>query len=302
MPSPIDNLYREIYGDLPAKAGTAYERFAAAALTIAQPKCDAIHDARIRGMFSDTLHQIDVLAAKGTVVGEAKDYSDRGDKVGLSDLQKLAGALVDLPAEKGAFFSATDYTKPARKYAQATEQMLGKATELFELRPSVESDLEGRIQKITFRMHILTPDYGHSQFAPAYTEDGLARIQALEREGVLSQGQSFQLGEIVAADGSPLVTIEELTRRGFDWGENKKAVASWVLPGGYIHVGNSLIPIHGITYVVPKHEEIREFTITAEGRAVLLIKSLDGETDKLIRDVDLKKITFEDNGKATYNG
>jgi len=230
MPSPIDNLYREIYGDLPAKAGTAYERFAAAALTIAQPECDTTHDARIRGIFSDTLHQIDVLAAKGTVVGEAKDYSDRGDKVGLSDLQKLAGALVDLPAEKGAFFSATDYTKPARKYAQATEQMFGKATELFELRPSVESDLEGRIQKITFRMHILTPDYEHSQFAPVYTEDGLARMQALERDGVLSEGQPFQLGEIVEADGTPLVTIEELTRRGFGWGRARKPLRHGFCP------------------------------------------------------------------------
>jgi hypothetical protein len=74
------------------------------------------------------------------------------------------------------------------------------------------------------------------------------------------------------------------------------------LRGGYIHVDDSLIPIHGITYDVPKHEEICEFSITAEGRAVLLIKSLDGETDKLIRDADLKKITFDENGKATYNG
>jgi len=302
MLSPIDNLYREIYGELPAKAGTAYERFAAAALTIAQPGCDAIHDARIRGMFSDTLHQIDVLFAKGTVVGEAKDYSGRGDKVGLSELQKLAGALVDLPAEKGAFFSATNYTKPARKYAQATAQMFGKATELFELRPSVKYDLDGRIQKLTFSMHIHTPDYENSRFAPAYTEEGLARMQALEREGVLSDGQPFQLGEIVAADGSSLIKIEELTRRGFDWGKNKKVAASWVLRGGYIHVDDSLIPIHGITYDVPKHEEICEFSITTEGRAVLLIKSLDGETDKLIRDADLKKITFDENGKATYNG
>jgi len=265
MPSPIDSLYQEIFGDMPTKAGVAFERLAAAAVIISQPGCDAIHDTRIRGIFSDTLHQIDVLAAKGTVAGEAKDYTDRGDKVGLADLQKLGGALVDLPVTKGAFFSATDYTKPARKYAKATEQMFGKATQLFELRPSVDSDLKGRIEKITFQMHILTADYENSKFAPAYTEDGLAMMKALKGDGVLSEGQPFQLQEIVREDGMPFVTIEDLTKKGFCWSGNEIATASWVLPDGYIRVCDHLVAIHGITYQVPKHEEIREFSITAEG-------------------------------------
>ncbi|MFZ4779450.1 MAG: restriction endonuclease [Terrimicrobiaceae bacterium] len=300
-PSPIDNLYREIFGNLPAKRGTAYERLAAAALKLTYPEIDTIHDTRIRGLFSETLHQIDVLADKGTIVGEAKDYTDRNAKVGLSDMQKLAGALVDLPGTKGAFFSATDFTKPAIKYANATEKMFGKATELFELRPSVASDSEGRIQQITFRLHIITPDYKNSQFAPVYTEIGNALMLDLERDGLIGAHQPWKLHEVLRADGTQLITIEELTRNGFSWVENQKEEASWVLPGGYIQVCNTLIPIHGISYVVPKHEEIRESSITAKGRGVLILKSLNGDTDKLISDFDLKKVVFDDNGNVAFN-
>ncbi|WP_396126071.1 restriction endonuclease [Cytobacillus firmus] len=51
-------------------------------------------------------------------MGEAKDYTVQGNKVGRPDIQKLGGAFGDLKdIKEGLFFSATDYTKPAIKYA-----------------------------------------------------------------------------------------------------------------------------------------------------------------------------------------
>jgi hypothetical protein len=100
------------------------------------------HDAKLRGQFSKTLYQLDVHhqpnPGEMATMGEAKDYSDRGAKVGRGDLQKLAGALPDLAEVKGgAFFSATGFTSPAKKYAEAASTLTGgKDISLYELTPS----------------------------------------------------------------------------------------------------------------------------------------------------------------------
>ena len=79
---------------------------------------------------------------------EVKDYTIDKRKVGRSDLQKLQGALTDLDFEKGVFVSATDYTKPAKKYSDGAEiNPLQKEIDLFHIRPSTELDEKGRVKK-----------------------------------------------------------------------------------------------------------------------------------------------------------
>jgi len=114
MSSTIDELYESIFGELPKKKGTAYERLAAAAWKLLDDDSNVAHDTRIRGYFSKSSYQIDVDAIdkEGRHAGEAKDYTDRSAKVGRSDLQKLGGALPDIDVNSGKFFSATGYTKP----------------------------------------------------------------------------------------------------------------------------------------------------------------------------------------------
>jgi hypothetical protein len=92
MASPIEQLYLSIYGELPQKSGTAFERLASIAMYLLEGG-KVRHDAKLRGQFSKTLYQLDVHhqpddGDKATM-GEAKDYSDRGAKVGRGDLQKL---------------------------------------------------------------------------------------------------------------------------------------------------------------------------------------------------------------------
>ena len=114
MSSSIDILFEQLFGYKPKKSGEAYEIISAAVMKLFNKNCKVSHDEELRGTFSNTLYQIDVLLEHQSKkeMGEAKDYTVQGKKVGREDLQKLGGALVDLDEVSGGiFFSATDYTK-----------------------------------------------------------------------------------------------------------------------------------------------------------------------------------------------
>jgi len=63
-----------------------------------------------------------------------------------------------------------------------------------------------------------------------------------------------------------------------------------------------LIPIHGITYDISFDEVIEEIVIEVSGKAMLLLKSIDGSVNKVLCDLDLKRIAFDDNGNAVVKG
>lgn len=81
--SPIDILFKSIFGYLPNKKGTAYEILAAIVTKILEENTSVVHDDRIRGLFSQTLYQIDVLTEKDNrkAFGEAKDYTIKDEKL-----------------------------------------------------------------------------------------------------------------------------------------------------------------------------------------------------------------------------
>lgn len=55
----------------------------------------------------------------------------------------------DLPIKQGIFASATDYTAPAKKYANSTHiNPSQKPINLLHIRPSTELDRKGRVERI----------------------------------------------------------------------------------------------------------------------------------------------------------
>ena len=96
---------------------------------------------------------------------EAKDYSIEGKKVGRGDIQKQAGALNDLPIKQGIFASATDYTAPAKKYANSTHiNPSQKPINLLHIRPSTELDRKGRVERIIINIEMIIDDFEHAQY------------------------------------------------------------------------------------------------------------------------------------------
>lgn len=119
MPSAIDRLYLELFGSIPAKAGTAYEMIAAIVLA-ALGWQDVVHDCteRADGMRAD--HQLDVTCRdlEGKVrrlLIECKEWDTQD--VGQDEMIKLYSVRDELGASDAAMITKRSFTKGARDTA-----------------------------------------------------------------------------------------------------------------------------------------------------------------------------------------
>lgn len=304
MASPVEQLYLSIFGVLPQKSGAAFERLASIAMFLLEGG-EVRHDAKLRGQFSKSLYQLDVHHQPDSddkaTMGEAKDYSDRGAKVGRGDLQKLAGALPDLAEVKGgAFFSATGFTSPAKKYARAAESITGgKEINLYQLSPSTEQDENGFIKKVVINAHFEVPMPAKGQFIPVLT--GVA--QELLKSKFLKEGESkftYQLGlsEFYDSQGNSTLSLEALTTTGY--GEinedDKTAYGCYLLPGHHLNISGVLAELKGLEYHVPHDYFTRQIIITDDSTNRFVVKDESGKALLILTDKRLRQFSFDENG------
>jgi hypothetical protein len=303
MPSPVDKIFKEIFGYLPDKKGTAFERLAAIASYLLD-EGNIQHDARIRGQFSDTLYQIDVhhvnTADKKASMGEAKDYSEQGKKVGRGDLQKLAGALPDLHSiDSGMFFSATGYSKPAKKYAGAAQNITGgKSIDLYELRPSTELDENGFIKTIVVNIHVISPRPHLGNWVPHFTERGNIALKTLLREGEDVRRYDMMLDSFFDERGNKVFTLYDLTSQGYGEinQETNKAHGAFLLSNLFINVEGILAEIRGLEYEIPFEFFTREIRITDNSEHRFVIADEKGKILQFLTDKILQTFYFDEGG------
>ena len=301
--SPIDELYFKLFGEYPSKPGTALERLATIAYREVKAKQTAV-DQRIKGSYSDSTYQIDGLAETddGLEMIEAKDYTIRNDKVGRNDLQKLSGALLDLKdISKGVFASATDYTKPAKQYANTTPKMPNaKPIDLLDIRPSTELDEKGRIKKICIRINTITPEFEKGTYMPIFTKNG---YDALQKDGLLGKPLQIQLENFYDKKKNIVNTFHKLINevsKNIDLSSNVSQIkGTWITSEMYLTINNQMYELDKIDYSIPISIEEKEFTIENDGTPCLLIRSYDRKIDKLLTDEQLKKYKFNDDGSVT---
>lgn len=207
--SPIDELFKKLIGYYPTKEGAAYEIISIAVLSLIENK-DAKHNQFLVGQ-SDSQYQLDGLI-DGNIMVEAKDYTKRKDKVGRDDLQKLEGALTDLPQiKKGYFTSATEYTEPAQKYATGSStNPLQKEIIPIELRPSTEEDEKGRIFQIQLDLTMVSPDFSNGKYNILFSDENerLKLKNYLHNSGLLKL--HLKIEKLYDSDGKVIETIENL--------------------------------------------------------------------------------------------
>ena len=228
---------------------------------------------------------------------EAKDYTDRNAKVGRGDLQKLGGALGDVDVDSGAFFSATEYTGPARKYAAASEKINDKPISLFHLRPSTVTDKEGRILEVHVHIHIATPIYEKAAYQPVFSDDGHKTLDLIMAERQLEQlAIAASFDEILDSKGEFLEKVTEITRVELNRDEDNIAHVSFVTHGGHIYIEDRLVGIRGFTGTIPYVEDVEEIVIKSNGEAKVYIATDDKKTvNTLLTDLDLKRVVFAEN-------
>lgn len=300
--SPVDDLFFQLYGYYPSKAGQSFEMIVAAAFKLLLNK-DVDYDQRIRGQHSGTVYQLDGVINNNSnkSMVEAKDYTLDKRKVGRSDIQKLQGALTDLSVNKGVFVSATDYTNPAKKYAASSSaNPLHKEIELFHIRPSTEEDEHGRIKKIIVNIIAHVPDYWNGKYTPVWTKKGWAEF---EKDGLAGKPINFILENIYKSDRSILTTLTDLTLNHSPettWEEGFIAKAAWLFDDGNFEINGKLYSVRALEYEIAFHVSHSEIVIEGGGNPKIYIKSENGSVNKLITDQDLKKVKFE-NGKVVIS-
>lgn len=305
MPSPIDELYQKVFGSVPTKAGAAFERLAAIATYVTAQDGTVTHDAALTGAHSGSRYQIDVLhqCAEEKSMGEAKDYSARGGKVGRTDLQKLAGALVDLAeVAKGVFWSATDYTQPARQYALAAENMTGKAIHLRGLRESTQVDEQGFIKTIQVRGTYHIAQLNDAIWTTHWSPQGRASLRSLVPKGQRTIEVAGTIEEIFDSAGNKITSMFELTSSGYgDIGEDGKSRGCYWLPGHYVRANGILASICGLEYEIPyaTHTTTFEFTDNSTYRLVVLDET--GAPLRILTDEKLREFDFDSQGRLVIH-
>jgi len=301
MPSPIDKMFEEIFGYLPDKAGTAFERLASIASYLLN-EGDVTHDDKLRGQFSKTLYQLDIhdKSGNGSTMGEAKDYSLQGKKVGRGDLQKLGGALPDLKEiDSGAFFSATEYTAPAKKYAESAVEMFGKPIALWGLRPGTELDEEGFIKTVIIQMHIHMPRPEKARWVPCLTKRGESALKALAKPGAERVEYQTVLSCFYDVSGNEILSLHELTSTGYGETNSETGMSHgcFLLKEHYIEINGIFTEINGLEYELPYENYTEELRITDDSRHRFVLVDKDGKVSRFLTDRTLREFDFNENGK-----
>lgn len=285
--SPIDELFYNLMGYYPKKEGTAYEIISTAVLSFIENK-DATHNQFLIGE-SKSQYQLDGLIGGDTII-EAKDYTKRNEKVGRDDLQKMQGALTDLPQiKKGYFTSATKYTEPAQKYAKGSStNSFQKEIVPIELRPSTAEDKKGRISQINISLEMISPNFHKGKYTILFSDKERLKFEDYLRES----GQNeihLQIRNFYNSKGEVIETIENISKIQFPkFPMDATEVDGVFNTSSFIKIKERLFAINGIKYHIPIQHTKESFTIESSGNAIILVKSEALGVNKLITDNDMK--------------
>lgn len=248
--SPEDELYKRLTGELPNKAGTAYERLATAATMLILNSKDARHDVSEEGI-SGTSHQLDGVI-DGSIILEAKDHSISGEKVNLNELQNHQGAMLDLKEAKTGFFaSSTGYTKDAVQYATGTDchPRLIK-TDIADIRHSTPEDEKGRIKEI--QINIIYPFLATERGNYQLIWDDKVSEKQFAKGMCKSNRQGIRLEVFFDNLGNYKCSLSDIINNQLpkDW-DKVEEVSGVFLIDAYINMNGRLIYIDKLKYRIP---------------------------------------------------
>lgn len=302
----MDEYFKTIFGYKPTKRGTGYELLVSAVLKILNDAQDVTHNVVYEGKYSKDKYQIDALVENklATIFIECKDYTERNKPTQRADVQKLAGALNNLDINAGILVSATGFTKPAIQYSESTKlNPDAKEIELFLIRPSTEKDTEGVMLSLCVSLDLETIDHENSKVIPIMD---IEKVQEILKRNGYKAGEQYNAitNRLLKSDGTLYKYISEIV--------NDKTInpsVNGISSGEFYFDENVFTCIYGELIKVDKlvyeirHKVIHipEF-VKIEDKAVLVVKSQDGQIDRIITEKQIKSIVFNSDGTIDYKG
>lgn len=302
----MDEYFETIFGYKPKKRGTGYELLVGAVLKLLNATQDVTHNVIQEGKYSKDKYQIDALVKNkfATIFIECKDYTERNKPTQRADVQKLAGALNNLDINAGILVSATGFTKPAVQYSESTKlNPNAKEIELFLIRPSTEKDTEGIMLSLCVSLDLETIDHENSKVIPIMD---IEKVQEILKRNGYKAGEQYNAitNRLLKSDGTLYKYISEIV--------NDKTINPSVngISSGEFYfdedvfacIYGELIQVDKLVYEIRhKVKNIPEF-IKIKDKAVLVVKSQDGQIDRIITERQLKSIVFNTDGTIDYKG
>jgi hypothetical protein len=290
--SDIDRLYEELFGSIPAKAGTAYEMITAIVLA-ALGWQDVVHDRteRAEGMRAD--HQLDVTCRdrEGKVrrlLIERKEWDTT--EVGQDEMIKLYSVRDELGASVAAMITKRSFTKGARDTAYDHNLAMLR---LRAYDPSVDDGTW--IKKVSVNIEIGAT----VQQDVVVLVDGAWR--AAKEFGIWAEGwmdvfdvAGKRLGNVAGlyALGKVIEETDDVTRKGFEIDGDPVQVEGF----------DGLVKIMGMQW--DEREVTDTFPVVSEAKSTprLVLQQLDenGErtADKVIVTEKLQAWKVDDDGRV----
>lgn len=289
--SPIDDLFYQLMGYIPDKAGQAYEIISSAVLSLVLNKEGKLNQ-YIEGQ-SGSKYQLDGLI-DSTLMVESKDYTNRDAKVGRGDLQKMEGALTDLPnITKGLFTSATNYTRDAILYTDGSEKnKLQKKIVPVNIRPVNNEDETGRIKKILINFRSVYPDYQNGKHSVVFAEGEEEKLHNMLFTDNINSNKiniSFRIDNFYDDQFNIICTLDDLIREQHpQYSYDDTIINTCFIVDAFVIIQGELYKIKGIKFEdVPIVKDDFSFSITPNGNATILVESNKLGINKLITDTDL---------------
>lgn len=298
--TPSEELFYQLFGFYPKKAGTAFELIATAVMWYLAEKDDIVnvvlnksffsgsHDIKVKDVAS---HQIDgIISCKNKdgkaiceMALEAKDHNQnsKAKKVEIEEVQKLDSTIRDIERfDSGVFFTSTDFTKEAINFVKGLNpQKHQKDIKVYKSRPSTKEDEAGRIKgfRINYSFnipyHLIVPYFSNNSHLPY----PIVCVYGNPLPIYNAQGQQI-------SDSS-----QEIIKK---YGDNSNVIGGFVGIVGCLKnlFNGNLDPIIGFAFAT-KIETISDTQeIKPNGNPILYVKSIiDENVDILLTDTDLKE-------------
>ena len=289
--SKYADLFEKLSGYRPRKKGESYEKLVTAVLRFLNPKSSIKHNQFLKGQYSADRYQIDSLInGAENIMVEAKDFSVRNERVGRGEVTKTAGALIDLPLEGGIVVSTTEFTSAAKTFSNGSKiNPSAKPIELIQMSIPTESDLRGRILRGRIDLTICSPDIGNTKFYPVLSENGKKTFRMLYGE---QTSAPFVLTGFYDVEGSLIETLGDFAEKIMANGKNADPLEGEVLfeTSTNLFHDDHLFELKSIKYSIAFKTEKRAIAVEPNGEFALVVKSENGEHQRLITDTDLKRI------------
>lgn len=295
----IEQLHEQVFGFIPEKPGTAYERVTAIALAVMSWQ-EVTHDTRVAGAGRRAKHQLDVTArsSDGAVRRLIVECKAGDDRVGKGEMDTLVGVRSQLGADAAALMTVAGFTRGARAVAD------DEGVAMIVLRPFEDpDDWEGFVKTVRIKIRA----YG-SQITRM--EPMITQADALERLLAGRESVPYQLeldARLVRSDGSLAETIEEiLSPHRPRLVEGEFELEAIVPPDRYLQVFGERLPLAGFRWTEVSGFVESESVTRGRGEPVLRVDEIDMAGDplkgRLIVDRDLHAWDIDATGRVVERG